>query len=363
LKLDIRHGLPDSLLQLEAHELCRDLTGPTLFHVPGRCEPPLFLSVLQHGNETTGWQAVRDWLINQRGPGLPRSLLLFIANPAAAGEHSRMLAGQPDFNRCWPGSDQPESEVHEVLAELTEAVARSRLFASVDIHNNTGRNPHYGACTRLQASWLALARMFDRRVVFFQHPLGVQCEAFSKICPAITVECGLAGLKEGVPHCRGFVDRLINTSQLPDKFDDELNLYHTVARVTVKPGLDFVFGKNQPGEVHFRIDLDALNFLELPAETPLAESQLENLDQIFDARDESGNKVTEDYFELSNGSLKIRRPAALSMLSRRSEIVRKDCFCYVMERMPTPRLGAGNDQTEASNPQPSILKAIRNLPV
>ena len=60
----------------------------------------LFLTVLQHGNETSGWDAVREWLLKRPGTGLPRSLLLFVANPAAELIAVPVVAGR-SYDRIW----------------------------------------------------------------------------------------------------------------------------------------------------------------------------------------------------------------------------------------------------------------------
>jgi succinylglutamate desuccinylase len=51
--------LPDGLLQVEARELYTILPGPTLIHLPGRRDIPLFVSILLHGNEDTGLKAMQ----------------------------------------------------------------------------------------------------------------------------------------------------------------------------------------------------------------------------------------------------------------------------------------------------------------
>ena len=51
--------LPEGLLDLEARQLEGLLGGPSLFRLDGRQGDSLFVSVLMHGNETTGWEAVR----------------------------------------------------------------------------------------------------------------------------------------------------------------------------------------------------------------------------------------------------------------------------------------------------------------
>ena len=54
--------LPDGFLESKATELYRLLDGPTLIHLPGKKERPLFVSTLLHGNETTGLKAIQEIL-------------------------------------------------------------------------------------------------------------------------------------------------------------------------------------------------------------------------------------------------------------------------------------------------------------
>ncbi len=48
------HTLPAGLLETTPRDLEAVLGGPTLIHLPGDREPPLFISVLLHGNEPVG---------------------------------------------------------------------------------------------------------------------------------------------------------------------------------------------------------------------------------------------------------------------------------------------------------------------
>ena len=141
------YELPEGLLETESYELEAALGAPTLLHLPGRREPALFISVLMHGNETVGWDAVRRLLERYRnGSGfeLPRSVTIFIGNVKAAAAGVRRLDGQPDYNRVWPGSDRPPTPEHSLMQQVVEIMAARGAFASVDMHNNTGVNPHYG---------------------------------------------------------------------------------------------------------------------------------------------------------------------------------------------------------------------------
>ena len=57
-----RYELPEGLLDQDSRGLEAYLGGPTLIHLPGKRQPALFISVLLHGNETSGWDALRALL-------------------------------------------------------------------------------------------------------------------------------------------------------------------------------------------------------------------------------------------------------------------------------------------------------------
>ena len=87
LELD---NLPDGLLERPASALYQQLKGPTLIHLEGRIKRPLFVSVLQHGNEVTGWEAIRRLLKSHyQHDDLPRSMLILIGNVQAAKHRLR----------------------------------------------------------------------------------------------------------------------------------------------------------------------------------------------------------------------------------------------------------------------------------
>ncbi|MDH5436708.1 MAG: peptidase M14, partial [Gammaproteobacteria bacterium] len=60
--LTILDYIPENLLTLHATELHQVLSGPTLIHLEGRQTQPVFVSVLLHGNEDTGWDAIKALL-------------------------------------------------------------------------------------------------------------------------------------------------------------------------------------------------------------------------------------------------------------------------------------------------------------
>ncbi|MEM9305047.1 MAG: M14 family metallopeptidase [Pseudomonadota bacterium] len=345
------HHIPDGLLDARADSLHRFLDGMTVIHLEGRRQPPIFISVLQHGNEDSGWEAVRRLL--QRNPEgkLPRSVILLIANVEAARYGLRRLDHQPDFNRCWPGGPPAATAVHRALAELTDQIRAVGPLLSLDIHNNSGRNPHYAAINRLDVPWLHLAQSFDRRAVYFQHPKGTQSDTFSHFCPAITLECGKAGTTNAVSHCLEFLERVLNWESLPDEIelDPEFELFHTVARTTVAPGVEFQFGA-EAASITFVEHLESLNFKRLEPDTVLGELR-ESLPGIVHAITHDGVDVTGRYFKLDHaGRLVVANAFVPAMFSTDERVVRQDCLCYVMEPMELPRMRGVHQIQDGSAP-------------
>ncbi len=336
--LKIKTSLPAGFFATGPKDLNKLLGGPTLFHLKGEREPALFVSVLLHGNEPAGFSAIQKVLAKTEYGGgtlrLPRSLILLIGNVAAAEAGLRHLEGQPDFNRIWPGTEVPETPEHKMMQQIVEKMKSRGLFASVDVHSTTGMNPHYACVNRLEAAPLHLASFFSRTVVYFRLPKGVQSLAFSKFTTAVTVECGKVGNKTGVEHAEDFLSACLKLSEFPrhEVAANDINLYHTVGRVTVAKDATFSF-EDGAADIRFVDHLDSYNFNELPAGTILARVHQAG-GPLIEVLDEQGQNVTGDYFQIEDGLLKTRARVMPSMLTRDEAIIRNDCLCYVMERFP-----------------------------
>ncbi len=329
--LTVYESLPDGLLNCEPNELHERLPGPSLIHLAGDIKQPLFVSVLLHGNETTGWYAVRELLIEYQDKLLPRSLSLFIANVAAAKESARHLDDQPDYNRIWKmDQERIENEmVHEVLRQMEQR----DVFACIDIHNNTGRNPHYACVNRLASPFFQLATLFANTVVYFIKPDTVLSLAFSNLCPAVTIECGKPSESNGVEHAKGYLRSVLNLQELDEQSRDvhDIRVFHTVAIVKLKQGIT-IGPEGQNVAMQIFPHLDQLNFSELKPDTVLA---LTNQDDFMPVEviNEFGKDVAERYFEVKQGSLRTVRSVMPSMLTLDTNIIRQDCFCYLMEQL------------------------------
>ncbi|MDT8409886.1 MAG: M14 family metallopeptidase [Wenzhouxiangellaceae bacterium] len=352
MQVNMLDHLPSRLLEHPAPALARHLDGPTLIHLPGRKPDPLFVSVLQHGNEVSGWDAIRRLLSGryQRDP-LPRSLVLFIGNVRAAEQHKRHLPDQPDMNRCWPGSVIDANGWQPMLADLTRHVRALKPFASIDIHNNTGENPHYAAVNRIEAQRLNLASRFSRTVVFFTEPTGVQSDAFGQFCPAVTLECGRPNRLGGTDHAMAFVENILNMDSLSTELPhpEDLDLFQVTTVVRVPERHSFTFN-GDPADLRFEPRLDQMNFNELPPGTRLARTRGNG--HSLHAVDIEGVENTASWFQVVDGELVTRRPAMPAMLTTDHDAIRQDCLCYLMERIrvehPSPAAGHGPGLPESA---------------
>ncbi len=308
------------------------LGGPTLIELAGRHEPPLFVSVLQHGNEDSGFRGMQQVLRACQGKELPRSLMLLVANVSAAREGLRRLDGQPDYNRVWPGTvehrDRPEAAI---MAEVYERVIRRKAFAAIDLHNNTGLNPHYGVICSRDDRTMHLAALFSRIAVWFRGLEGTQTHALAGQVPAIAAECGQPGVAANAEAAASLVEAVLRLSAFPDHPvpPEDLDLYHTLAIARVRPELSISFA-GEEADLCFAPDLDRLNFRELAAGTRFGRS---SHPAPLEVRGEDGEDVSASFFAVEDGALTLQRDAMPAMLTREERIVRQDCLCYLMERL------------------------------
>lgn len=330
--LPILDAIPAGFLDCSARDLHRVLDGPTLIELKGKREPPLFVSILLHGNEDSGLGAVQRVLSAYQARPLPRSLILLIGNVEAARHGLRRLGGQPDYNRIWPGTPNGGGTVEaRIMAEVHARAVNPRAMAAIDFHNNTGRNPHYAVVCDLDPHTLGLAALFSRRVVKFRGMPGTQTASFVSLIPAITVECGQPGRAANADAAARFLDLVFDLEGLPDGKSEgaALELYHTLGVVRVREDVSFAFG-GRAAKLRLDPAVDEHNFRELKPGTVLGETAHPMPLRMID---EAGRDVAEDYFEATDGKLQLRRHVVPAMLTAEPHIVRQDCLCYLMERL------------------------------
>lgn len=325
--------LPEGLLEVSSKELHTILPEPTLIHLPGKHPAPLFVSVLLHGNEPTGFMALQLLLKKYQDKQLPRSLSVFFGNVTAASCNLRRLDKQPDYNRIWPGTELPDCAETALAQEIFAVMKRRNVFASVDVHNNTGLNPHYACINSLDNPFLQLASLFGRLIVYFIRPKGVQSDAFAQICPSVTLECGRPDQQHGLEHALEFLNSCLRLTELPQHqiLPQDIDLFHTVAQVKIDERVNFSFTQADT-DLLLNEDLERMNFTEISSGTILGTVK-NNAAMPLVAKDEHGNDVTDLFFSLENDQLQINRLTMPSMLTLDERVIRQDCLCYLMERI------------------------------
>ena len=324
---------PEELLSCDVKALHRLFPQPTLLHLSGKNTPPLFVSILLHGNETTGFFALQKLLIKYAKQNLPRSLSIFFGNTQAAALGLRRLDGQLDYNRIWPGAEITSCAETQMASQIVDIMREKAVFASIDVHNNTGLNPHYACITKLDNRYLQLANLFGRLVVYFIRPLGVQSGAFAEICPAVTLECGRPGQQHGVDHAFEYLNDCLHLAELVDHpvHTQDIDLFHSSVQVKINPDSRFSF-TDANADLLFDKLLERMNFTEIPAGTCLGLIQNNNALPLS-AIDEHGQDVTEQFFKIDQMQLQIKRKTMPSMLTLDERVIRQDCLCYLMERI------------------------------
>jgi succinylglutamate desuccinylase len=334
--LKILHDVPQGLRDAPAAQIADLLGGPTLLHLPGRRRSPLFVSALLHGNEDAGLKAVQHVLRKYQTTELPRALSIFIGNVEAARLGLRRLDGQADYNRVWPGGPRQGHPEEALMAQVVEEMRQRHVFASIDVHNNTGINPHYACVNLLDHRFLHLATLFSRIVVYFTEPAGVQSLAFAPLCPAVTLESGKAGSPGSDTHAAEFIDAVLHLSEFPQHpiAHHDIDLYHTVATVKIPDYVSFSFDHSH-ADVRFVPDIDRLNFRELKAGTPIAQVVPDCRTPLY-VPDAHGHNRWRDFFAREGEALSLRRTLMPSMLTLDQRVIQQDCLCYLMERLPVP---------------------------
>jgi len=78
-----------------------------------------------------------------------------------------------------------------------------------------------------------------------------------------------------------------------------------------------------------------MNFSEVPADTCFGVVQTNN-DARLHAFNDYEEEVGESLFHINNKKIKLTKPMMPAMLTLDETVIRQDCLCYLMERLPHP---------------------------
>lgn len=333
-RLKIQQQLPDNLLQLPADQLYQHLDNHSLVLLEGKIKRPLFVSLLQHGDETTGWDALRVFLKNHQHR-LPRSLCLYFGNLQAAKHGVRYLPDQVDFNRCWPGNHNSQHPTAKIMREITATVEAMNPFAAVDIHNNTGRNPNYAGINRLDKEFVNLASLFSDTIIHFTSPDGIQSGAFAQFCPSVTLECGKTGTSDGLEQTITFLENITHQASLQQipGITEHQQVMNIFATVKVKPEVRIKIAEQIDAECDFAIqqDLDFHNFHMLNPGTAFGSVHSDSDLMPLQVTDQLGTDITDRHFAIKNKQVILTKQLMPAMITQSIQAIRMDCLCYLMK--------------------------------
>ncbi len=334
MRLHLIDTLPERFLEIEHQDIKELFDSPTLVRIEGEKNPPLFVSIMLHGNEYSGLLIMQEILRRYRsgeGFALPRSLWLFIGNVNAAKEGLRTLDGELDFNRAWPGTPHTDSPTVRLVEEVMGHITAKGLFAALDLHNNTGKNPHYGCISVVNEPNKYLASYFNHIAMVFKTPKGVSTMAFDDICPAMTLECSTPGNRPAIERAVELIDDLMHLDHFPHKPlpSHDLQLVENRATLTVAEGVSFGF-EDEEGEFDLTITagFDRHNFSELMAGEVFARTAVP---RPFTVRSSDGEDITDSVLSITDGAVSLRTTLIPAMITLDKRIIRQDCLCYLME--------------------------------
>lgn len=315
------------------------LAGPTLLRVPGVAPRPRarFVAALLHGNEESGYLAVAELLAS--GRRFPFDLWVFIGNVAAARADGRFghrfLDGQEDYNRVWERTPEgsPERRLTRQVLDVLDAVD---LEAALDLHNTTGTNPPHVILPAGDPGTAALGGALGDLALRWRLPAYTSMEAVSRRCPAVVVECGMAGLPASTAVARTVLERFLALPAVPAA-GAPAQVYDMRERVVVRGEARFAFGGALTGDLDAVLDpdLDRANFTMLFAGHVLARVHPGGAVPLRAAAMDGVDRTEETFTVEADGRVRLRRDVMPVMMTRDVVQTRRDCLCYLV------RLGCG----------------------
>lgn len=322
MTLRVETSLDPAILDLPANELFTVLDGPTLFDLSLPEQPPMFVGVLLHGNEISGWDAVRSLLKEQVQNGQASSLLLLVGNVLAARHGVRALDGQTDFNRIWEEGNGNKLQWTE---SLIAKVASKKPWFALDLHNNTCPNPPHSVITDMNPATLSAARKFSDTAIYAMQPFSILSRRCSQFCTAITLEVGIPSDPSSSIRAKDYLKYLLDLGGVPATHTDDLKIYTNKIRIVVENA-----HKLDEWQVpDFTPFLSDWNFKTLDKGTEIA--QLKSGGGRLVAQDERLNDVTHSYLEYRDGTVCLNSDVIMSMYTDNPRIALQDCVCYFLE--------------------------------
>ena len=312
--LNIIKHIPKELIDCDIKDLNHILKGPTLIHIEGLQKEPLFISTLLHGNETTSFFVLQKLLKDFKSNKPQRDVIFFVGNTMAASQGLRQIPGQIDYNRIWTKGEAPE---YKMAQEIFKYVEELKPFANIDLHNNTGNNPYYACVNKIDSN--------------FTEPAEVESMLFSKLCPSVTVEAGIAGRPEATQEVYSFIHRVLELKDFIITAENKgLNVYHTIARIIVDQKAKVDFNSLENAEISFLQNIDDLNFTMIFPGQSIGKVIDESAIRVVD---NNKKDITQIFLKVENNNIIAEQNFIPSMFTKNIEVMKSDCLGYVMEKI------------------------------
>ena len=220
-----------------------------------------------------------------------------------------------------------------MAAAVVEVMRQRAVFATLDLHNNSGRNPLYSCLSGTQQQHLVLARLFSPLAVLIesQPSLGAAFAAFS---PSISCECGEIGSAQGVFRAAALIDKCLRaTRELFEAGEGgSLDIFQAFAKLKVRDTLTISCDGAEEADVRLVPDIESLNFCALQAGPLIATTAApQDIEPQQAQRRDRGTKA--GVLVREGTRLSLARPAIAAMLTRDLRAIRQDCLGYLMRRV------------------------------
>lgn len=309
---------------------------PALIRLPGEDAslPPRLVVTLLHGNEDSGFRALRALLAEGVTPR--SATLCFIGNPRAATQEGwfahRFLDDQEDFNRVW-GLAAPTTRMRRCADAVLDELRGTDLEAAVDLHNNTGQNPFYTVVPRPGYETLTLAATCADTALLWGLRAHTLMEELSPRCPAVAIECSLPARRTSTLFAASALERFLAART----FDDERrprHLFEMRFRVTVRPEVPFAFGGTLTDDLDLILTpgLDGYNFGMLLAGTELGRIH-PGAAVPLEVTGMAGEDATDRFLTArADGRVVVTEDVTPAMMVTTVVQTRRDCLFYIVRR-------------------------------